>query len=639
MKSRSILPLILVLALPIAIIYWSVTSSRLPPADFTLNNATEIKTVDPALVSGVPEGRVINSLFEGLVRLTPDERLPVEGGPDEWPGVAERWELSEDGRTYTFYLRKEATWSNGDPVTAEDYRYSMRRFLSPITGAEYAKQGWYLKNGKKYNSAGTYLEPGDLVEVELNLESDEVATRVGALVKGSLIRKDPVEMPEDQSERDKIQQRFYIKVGDEKRCYVIGDPMRGDAIPEDALACRMITLDFDEVGIQVVDEYTLVTQLENPTPFWLQLLGFYPLFPVHRGCLEEHGAPGWTRPENIVTNGPYRIGFRRPRDRIRLVKNERYWNRDNVSLETIDVLAVEKTTTSLNMYMQGDVDWIQEPPANLMRELLESDPPRNDFNPAPQFGTYYYKMNVDRGALGDKRVRRALSMALDRQDIIRTAVRGPQGPAFHLVPPGIPGYESPLAPPYAPDRARELLAEAGYPGGSGFQSIEILYNTHESHKAVAELVRKQWQRELGITVTLRNEAWPAYQDRLRSTKYDIGRQAWIGDYIDPNTFLDLFVSDNENNQTNWINDKYDRLIADAEAEPDEQRRLKMLYEAETILMDEMPLVPIYFYYSRNMVRPYVRGFYNNLQDMHPLHAISIDRDSKTPSVFMQGAGQ
>ncbi len=515
----------------------------------------------------------------------------------------------------------------------------MRRFLNPITAAEYAKQGWYLTNGKKFNSAGAYLEPGDAVEVELNLKPGEHETRTGELITGTLVRKVPETMPEDQEERDLIQQRFFVEVGGKEQCYVVGDPTRGDRIPDDAMACRIVTLDFAEVGMRVVDAHTLITELENPTPFWLQLLGFYPLFPVHRGCLEEHGAPGWTRPEHIVTNGPYRLGFRRPRDRIRLIKNERYWNRDNVRLETIDALSVEKTTTSLNMYMLGDVDWIQEPPANLMRKLMESDPPRDDFSPAQQFGVYFYKINVDRGALGDRSVRQALSLALDRRDIIRTAVRGPQEPAFSLVPPGVNGYVSATCPPADPERARELLSEAGYPDGRGFQSVEILYNTHESHKAVAELVRKQWQQTLGITVTLRNEAWPAYQDRLRMTRYDIGRQAWIGDYIDPNTFLDLFVSDNENNQTNWANAEYDQLIADAEAEADDARRLEIMQNAEQLLMEELPLIPIYFYYSRNLVRPQVRGFYNNLQDFHPLHSIWIDRDNSTPNPFIQGTAE
>lgn len=618
---------------------WSLAASRTAPADFTFNNATEIKTVDPALVTGQPEGRIVGVLFEGLVRLDPKETLPVTGGPEEWPGVAERWEISEDKLTYTFHLRKEAKWSNGKPVTAEDYHYSMRRFLHPLTGAEFAKQGWYLVNGKKYNAGGTYLEPGDLVEVELNLPKDVPLTRSGELIRGKLIRKDPPALPEEKEEQKKITQRFHIEVEGKEEVYVIADPSRGDVVPEGTNACRMVTLAFSEVGIKVIDPHTLETKLKSPTPFWLQLMGFYPLFPVNRECVETHDAPQWTKPENIVTNGPYTIAFRRPRDRIRLVKNPHYWNRDNVKLETIDVLSVEDQTTSLNMYIRGDIDWIVEPPNNVMEDLMQADPPRDDFNPARMSGTYYYKFNISRGELKDKRVRQALSLALDREEIIRTAVRGPQDPAFHLVPPGMPGYTSPRFPDRNVERARELLAEAGFEQGRGFRPFEILYNSHETHKAVAELVAKQWQRELGITVKLKNVQWAAYQDALRMKEYDVGRQAWIADYIDPNSFIDLFVSDNENNQTGWANARYDELVEQAEREADAGKRLELLAEAETILADEVPLVPIYFYYSRNMVHPRVRGFHNNLQDTHPLHAIWIDEHPTGLNEFMKGAAR
>lgn len=636
MKQYHLL-LAVAIVLPVAGIVWSLTASRMAPADFTFNNATEIKTIDPALVNGQPEGRIVNSLFEGLVRLDPEHRLPVTGGAEEWPGVAERWEISDDQLTYTFYLRKDAKWSNGDPVTAEDYHYSLRRFLHPLTAAEFGKQGWYLENGKKFNAGGTYLEPGDRVEIELNLRPGQHDTQQGEILSGKLIRKDPPTLPEDQKERDRITQRFYVEIDGAERCFVMKGP--GEAAPPDTERCRQVTLAFSEVGVKVIDPYTIEMKLKGPTPFWLQLMGFYPLYPVHRGCLEEHGAPAWTRPENIVTNGPYTISFRRPRDRIRLVKNPHYWNRDNVRLEVIDALSIEDMTTSLNLYERGGVDWITDPPNNVMQELMNADPPRPDFNPSTMAGTYYYKFNVKRGALADKRVRQALSLALDREEIIRTAVRGPQQPAFHLVPPGMPGYTSPEWAQQDVEKAQQLLSDAGYPQGKGFKPIEIIYNTHEAHKAVAELVARQWQQNLGITVTLKNAAWPAYQDALRMMQYDVGRQAWIADYIDPNSFIDLFVSDNENNQTGWANAEYDRLVEEAEVEEDVEKRLQLMYQAEEILTDEMPLVPIYFYYSKNLVRPHVRGFYNNLQDMHPLHALWIDDNPTAPNEFMKGGAK
>lgn len=631
MNVRKHLPASVVAVLLLGSAWWSVSATRLPPADFRFNNFTEIKTIDPALVSGSPEGRIINAVFEGLVRLDPKDRLPTKNG------AAERWDVSDDLLTYTFHLRPDARWSNGDPVTAEDYAYSLRRFLHPLTGAEYAYQAWYIKNGKRYTSGGGSLEPGDAVEVELHLPSGTHETCRGEILLGTLIRKAPATMPNDEEERKKVQQRFYIEIDGKERCFAMVDPRYGEAIPAGAEACRQVTLDFREVGIRVVDPQTLEITLASPTPYWPQLLAFYPLFPIHRGCLEEHGAPDWTRPENLVCNGPYRIAFRRPRDRIRLVKNEMYWNADSVKLETIDAYSIENRITSLNMYENGDLDWNPQIPGTVVPDLMAAD--RDDFNPAPQLAAYYYKFNTTRPPLDDKRVRQALTLAVDRQEIIDVVLRGPERPAYHLVPDGMPGYESPRFGEEDDEQARKLMAEAGYPGGAGFPRLEILYNNDDQHEAVAELVRKQWQKTLGITVTLQNETWSSYQDRLRLKQYDVGRQAWIGDYIDPNTYIDMYVTGGENNQTGWSNSEYDALVEEAKTIRDPAERLATLRRAEEILMDETPILPIYFYASRNMVRPHVRGFYNNLQDMHPLHHLWIDHQEQTPNTFMQGAAE
>lgn len=626
MTYRSLLLLLLAALVPAVGIAWSLSATRLTEADFRFNNHTEIKTIDPALVSGQPEGRIINAVFEGLVRLDAKDRTPIkEGG-------AEDWTVSDDLLTYTFTLRKGAKWSNGDPVTAEDYAYSLRRFLHPLTGAEYAYQAWYLKNGKKYTSGGGALEPGDPVEVELHLPEGVHETHRGELLRGKLVRKDPVELPEDEEKRKQIKQRFYVEIDGSEKCFAMVNPRYGEQPPQGAEPCRQVTFDWREVGVKVIDEGTLEMTLSSPTPYWPQLLAFYPLFPVHRGCLEEHGAPAWTQPENLVCNGPYRISFRRPRDRIRLVKNENYWNVETVKLETIDALAVENRITSLNLYEKGEIDWNPQIPGNVVPDLMQAN--RDDFNPYPQLAAYYYKLNTTRPPLGDKRVRKALALAMNRKEIVDTVLRGPEQPAFHLVPPGMAGYESPTLGEEDIARARELLAEAGFPEGKGFPRLEILYNTDDQHEAVAELARKQWQKALGITVTLQNETWSSYQDRLRMSKFDVGRQAWIGDYIDPNTYIDMYVTDGENNQTGWSNSEYDALVEQAKSVRDPAERLAVLRKAEAILMEEMPIIPIYFYVSRNMVRPYVRGFYNNLQDMHPLHKMWIDREQKTPNTFL-----
>lgn len=606
---------------------WAVYHGRLPPADFTFNNATEIKSLDPALVTGVPEGRIIEAIYEGLVQLHPKTREPG-------PGAAESWDISDDKLTYTFHIRDDAVWSNGDPVTAHDFVYSLRRFLDPRTASQYAYQAWYVKNGKRYTLGAAGLNPGDPVEVELNLDEGEVESKRGKLLHGTLveiIEREGMD-PKEYQPGDRV---FIVEIDGKQRRFTSAD--ESGSLPGDLELCRQVLLDFREVGIRAVDDHTLVTELENPTPFWLQLMGFYPLFPVNQKCIETYGAPYWSYPENIVTNGAYNLAFRRIRDRIRLKKSDTYWDRDNVKLDTIDALAVEQQTTGYNLFASGQLDWIVDPPPVVLRELLKSDEPRNDLNPAPQFGTYYYLLNTTKPPLNDPRVRRALALALDREEITRTATGAGERPAQSLVPPGLPDYESQQHSDENVEEARRLLAEAGFPGGRGFPRLEILYNTHEQHQTVAELVRKQWQRALGITIATRNQEWPTVLDAQNRLKFDVSRRSWIGDYLDPYTFLDMFVTDGENNNTGWSNSRYDQLIADAKVEPDEQKRLEMLTEAERILMDELPIVPIYYYVSRNMVKPHIRGFYNNLQDIHPLRAIWIDREGKTPSDYAPGA--
>jgi oligopeptide transport system substrate-binding protein len=296
-----------------------------------------------------------------------------------------------------------------------------------------------------------------------------------------------------------------------------------------------------------------------------------------------------------------------------------------VRLNVVDALSIDDRTTGLNLYLTGECDWTTQPPPNAIREMMAQSPPRNDINPYPQLTTYFYLLNTTRPPLDDVRVRRALSLAIDREEITRVATAAGEEPAYSLVPPNMSNYTQQTCPPRDPEQARRLLAEAGYPKGLGFPKLEIHYNTDQVHQSIAELVRKQWQRELGITVTLRNEEFATALETQNRLDFMISRRAWNGDYLDPNTFLDLYVTGGENNNTGFSNDKYDQLIADAAKEPDADKRMRMLEQAERILMDEMPIIPIYFYVSRNLVKPYVRGWYNNLQDSHPLHAIWIDR--------------
>jgi oligopeptide transport system substrate-binding protein len=389
--------------------------------------------------------------------------------------------------------------------------------------------------------------------------------------------------------------------------------------------CRHVLPDFDgQVGVRAVDDQTLVVTLDHPTPYFLHLVAFFPLYPVPRQCVERHGSPQWTRPENLVQSGPYQIAFRRIRDRIRLVRNPRYWNASAVQLEVIDALAVNSATTNLNMYLNGEVDWIASVPNAMIPQLRQ----RQDFLTAPMLTTYFYRVNVTRPPLDDRRVRAALNLAIDKRQICEAVTRGGQVPARGFVPPGIAGYHGAETGEFDVPQARRLLAEAGYPGGRGLRKLQLLYNTSEAHQDIAEVVQQQWKSHLGIDVELRNLEWGVYLDAVTKREYDIARAGWIGDYPDPNTFLDMFVTGGTNNQTGWGDARYDQLIREAQTTPDPHTRLAQLAEAETILMRELPILPIYFYVSINMVRPYVRGFAANILDVHPLHLLEVDAEEK-----------
>ena len=595
-------------ALVLAVTVWAIRFPDEPPADFTFVNNTEVKSLDPAIVTGQPEGRILEGLFEGLINLDAKTLAVI-------PGIAEHWDLAEDKLRYTFHLRPNARWSDGSTITAHDVRWSLRRFLDPATAGQYAYQAWYIKNARRYTLM--QLNEGDPLEVELN-ERPEGALPFarGKLLFGTLKKIEIIPAAGANAER----KRFFVVIDGVERSFLPGSTS-GDE------ACKQVLLDFREVGIRALGDHTLEVTLESPTPYFLSLLGFYPLFPVQPKCVETFGYPAWTKPENMVTGGPYTLQSRRIRDRLRMVRNEAYWDRENVNCRTIDALAVESVVTGLNLYLTGEADWITTIPSAIIPEILAEK--RDDFHPVPELTVYFYRINCKRPALDNKLVRRALAMALNKQQVVDTVSRAGELPARSFVPPGLPGYHSPLGPDYDPEGARRLLSEAGYPEGRGMPSIPILYNTDEAHQSIAELIQDQWKRTLAIDVSPQNQPWPTYLASQRTLDYWVCRAGWGGDYLDPNTFLDLFVTDGANNETGWSNAEYDRLIKAAATEFDAAERMKLFEKAEVILLDEMPIIPIYFRVSKNMVRPYVKGFYNNPLDMHPLKAIEIDEAEKS----------
>ncbi|GAB4129649.1 MAG: peptide ABC transporter substrate-binding protein [Thermogutta sp.] len=594
-------------------------------ADFTFCNGTEIKTVDPALVTGQPEGRVVWAIFEGLTSYDPRTLEPL-------PGVAESWEVSPDGKTYTFRLRREARWSDGRPITAEDFHWSFQRLLHPETAAEYAYEMWYVTHAEQY-TAGR-VDVGDPVEIELPDRSRGAPPFArGKVLYGRLLA---VERPGSAVADGKSVPADTVGTAEPVYVVEIDGRMRRfqrrSAEPRDPSAedYAWLLYDFRRVGIHVVDPYTLRITLNHPVPYFLQIVGFYPMAPVPRHCVERYGYPAWTKPENIVCNGPFVLKSRRVRDRIRLEKNPYYWDRDRVRLNTVDVLAVESAVTGLNLYLTGSSDWIPSVPNEIVPDLLRSG--RSDFRPAPYLATEYYIFNTRRKPLDDARLRRAIAMAVNKREIVARVLRSGQIPAESLVPEDIAryvDYQPPRCEPYAPERAAALLAEAGFPGGRGMPRLELLYNTHESHQAIAELLQSQWKRSLGLDVRLTNQDWARYLASRRQGEFWISRAGWIADYLDPNTFLEMFTTGNPNNHGGWSNSEYDALVASAQVEARPEVRMRIFRRAEEILLREMPLIPIYWPVTRNMVQTRVRGFYPNILDIHPLKDIWIDGGNST----------
>ena len=506
-----------------------------PPGDswkkyeqtYVFVNGAEPKTLDPHKMTGVPEHRIAMGMFEGLVNLHPATLQPI-------PGAAEWWEMNADGTLYTFHLRKGMTWSNGDPLTAEDFVWSWKRALDPATLSQYSDMLYAVDGAEAFN------------------------------------------------------------LGKEK--------------------------DFAKVGIKAADPLTFEVRLHAATAYFLELLAHETLAPVHRATVEKWGAD-WTRPEHIVVNGPFTLAAWRLRDAVELTKNPRYWNAANVRLEKIVARALDNRDTAMNEYKTGGVDWIDTVPAKRVEEA-QADP---DYYATPYLGSYFYRINTTKKPLDDARVRKALNLAINKAEVCEKTLKAGQIPAMGIVPPNMRGYAPLEGLAYDPKKARELLTEAGFPDGKGFPEFELIYNNDETHKTVAEVITAMWRETLGIRVRLQQKEWQTYLEDQKNMNYEIARAAWIGDYCDPNTFLDMFATGRGNNETGWSNTKYDNLLVAASKETDSKKRMALLHEAEQILcVEDLPILPIYYYVNQGMLRPRVKGWAENLRDHHPFQFMYID---------------
>ncbi len=381
--------------------------------------------------------------------------------------------------------------------------------------------------------------------------------------------------------------------------------------------------DSTQVGLAAPDDSTFVVTLGHPTAYFLTLTTFYTCMPVPRLVVERHGIR-WTRRENLVGNGPFRWSYWRQGDRYEFEPSESYWDRASVKLERVVAYPLDDLNTSTNLYKSGAIDW--NPSGYIPSQYLAYMKPYADYRTGRYQGTYFYGVNTTRPPLDDVRVRRALNLAIDREAIAHDLLKGSRDPWGRITPSGYPGYLGPTPVSYDPERARRYLAQAGYPGGRGFRKISILFNTSEDHRRIAEAIQAMWKRELAIDVELSNQEWGSYLQATTSLNYDVARRAWIGDYLDPNTFLQLLTTGDGNNRSGWSNARYDALIRRAAETLDASRRFAMLAEAESLALDQAPYLPVYHYSTTELVKPWVRGIHQTALDIHPLTRVWIDHD-------------
>lgn len=475
------------------------------------NLGAQPKTIDPGLNNSVEGGIVDVNAFEGLENVDANNKVN--------PGVAEKYDVSSDGTKYTFHLRKDAKWSDGKAVTANDFYYAWTRALAPETASDYAYQLYYIKNGEAYNGGKA-------------------------------------------------------KVAD--------------------------------VGIKVVDDYTLEVTLEAPTAYFLALTAFPTYFPVRKDIVEAN-KEGWANDaKTFVSNGPYKMSEYAQKDHMTFVKNDNYWDKSNVKLDKIQYTLLDNETSALNAFESGEIDATDLLPAEQKQSLIKDGKAKV----YPYLGTYYYAINVSNKnvsadvakALSNASVRKALSMAIDRTAIVENVTKGGEQPATSYVPKGIvdsAGKEFKnkdyLKTTADVEGAKKLLADAGYPEGKGFPKLEIKYNTGQGHQNIAQAIQEMWKKNLGIDVTLVNEERKVQLDDLTKHNFMVCRTSWIADYNDPMTFIDMYYTNGGNNNPGYTNPEYDKLVDSAKKGTDAAKRTDDMHKAEDILMNDMPIIPIYYY--------------------------------------------
>src|SRR5450756_278134 len=538
-----------------------VPSAKAVAQEVTYNLAMEPDSIDPAVTWGIADANVELQVFDGLTRLN-NKNVPV-------PAIAKSWTISKDRKTYLFTLR-DASWTNGTPVTAYDFEYAWKRALTPEFAASYAYQLYYVYGGQAFN------------------------------------------------ESIKVGSKYYVQAVDAK-----GNPLTkkvgGKDVPVPNMAKEIDPS--KNVGVRALNAKTLKVYLQSPTVYFLNLTAFVTLMPVCKAVVSTNDKWASDLTNNYVTDGPFKLTQWSHNEKMTFVKNPTYWDKDAIKLTKITYLMVTDESTALSMYESGQIDVGSTVPLAELPKLVAS----GDAKILPYLGTYFSVFNVNKKPFNDVRVRKALCLAINRKAITTSITRGGEIPALAIVPHGLADAAAgsdfrTVGGSYFKDNdlttAKALLAQAGYPNGKGFPAFTYLYDTSNANKSIAEAYQQMWKKNLGITCTLRSEEVGVYLDDRANGNFDVGRGGWFGDYMDPNTFLDMWVTGSGTNEgTGYSNKTYDALIAKAKVTVDPKARMATLHAAEKILMTDMPIDPIYYCTNPVLLSKHVKNFYQSVLGM------------------------
>lgn len=567
MKTRKIISLALASVMIVGALAGCKSKSSANPADTPIKICvgSEPKSIDPAINQAVDGSIYIVHAFEGLTKTDKNGKTVA--------GVAKSWEVSEDKLTYTFHLRDDAKWSDGKAVTANDFVYSWQRAVDPSTASAYAYQLYYIKNAEAINSQSVD-ESGKPQKVKVDKDGNPVTDNEGNYTA------DP--------------NGKYIAQKDD-----------GSAIW------------LDDLGVKATDEHTLVVTLEAPCAYFLEIVGFPTLYPVRKDIVEKD-PDGWANnPETYIGNGPYILKSWEHNSKMVFVKNPNYYDAKNIVGAELDFSLMDDTNSILAAFKNGELDLAESYPSDELENLKAS----GDAQVYDLLGIYYYSFNTRKAPFDNVKVREALSLAIDRDYLVKNVAKGGQKVAGSLVPNGIldadnstdfrdkAGEIIDTSDTKANiEKAKKALAEAGYPDGKGFPTVELKFNTDQGHQKIAEYIQSEWKKNLGINVTLVNEEWSVFINDRNNGNYQIARNGWNADYADPMTFLDIFTSTSGNNDGKYKNPEYDKLISEAKKTADASKRMELLHQAEKTVVNDYAAMPIYYYTDPDLVSKNLKGY-------------------------------